>query len=715
MHPRRSDPLDLGDASREKREQAANSLRLSPDRAAIPALLNMARNDPELVVRHAAVRALGAAGPEAVDGLIDLWRMVGDEEDRTLQLSAADSLVAIAKAAVPALVGALGDPSWRVRWMAIGALTRIGDRDALGHVRPLVSDPHSMIRDAAREANASHVMPSSCALFPPGCQPVRLLRAGTRTAVWLAVMPSGEEVVVKIATKTTLFDDPTSSFHSAAPEFFGPGSPNNLVEHEARVLRALDHPAVPRLLKDGDLEQFTGYPKDLDFETAQSRKYLIREFRPGSTIDRTELTPVAASIVVQRLFAALAYIHERGVVHRDIACSNVVIGPCQSVSLLDFELATCSGAGVPGSVGRARYRAPECWVDGSANVSGDLYAAGVVAYRLFTGVHPFDANRSSGRAHRDREVTDPRRHRPDIGRRTAYVIMRLLARHPSDRFPDAGSVVAALTRPDRVHVHTGRLREALDRTQSTDEQGTELGRADLCLVRQDWAEALELSRRAAASGAAPGDVAAVKASAFLGSERWGAARAAAIAAIEADPPPRVDRLFELAQHVTPLDPGIGVAASLRCQEIALSQGMQRNDILRTSIGMLVVLASGSSHPEVLRLLLFACAHEGLALAFRNEAAAAQRSFRRGAEAGRRALRALDLDPELGLHLALCDWANCAARPRPSTDRGLEQGDADSGLNLVSEALALGGQLTLLTRLASDPVKLVAALTGQAIS
>jgi HEAT repeat protein len=125
---------------------------MSPDRAAIPALLNVARNDPEFLVRHAAVRALGAAGPEAVDGLIDLWRRDGDEEDRTLQLSAADSLVAIAKPAVPALVSALGDPSWRVRWMAIGALTRIGNRDALSHVRPLVDDPHSMVRDAAREA-----------------------------------------------------------------------------------------------------------------------------------------------------------------------------------------------------------------------------------------------------------------------------------------------------------------------------------------------------------------------------------------------------------------------------------------------------------------------------------------------------------------------------------------------------------------------------------
>jgi HEAT repeat protein len=144
-------------ASERDREDAANKLRregLVDD--ALDALVEAARVDDNQLVRHAATRALGGGGNRAIAPLIGLWRIHREPrkiEDGTIHLDAATSLAHIGNAAIPALLEALSDPEWRVRYHASLTLGFLADPSTHPRLRELASsDPHSMVRDAARNA-----------------------------------------------------------------------------------------------------------------------------------------------------------------------------------------------------------------------------------------------------------------------------------------------------------------------------------------------------------------------------------------------------------------------------------------------------------------------------------------------------------------------------------------------------------------------------------
>jgi serine/threonine protein kinase len=96
--------------------------------------------------------------------------------------------------------------------------------------------------------------------------------------------------------------------------------------------------------------------------------------------------------LLSQMLQALAYLHRRGVIHRDLKPGNVMVVGDQ-VKVLDFGVSTVR-AGRPerGSfiVGTLAYMAPELLLGAQANEASDLYAVGVIAYELFAGRHPFD-------------------------------------------------------------------------------------------------------------------------------------------------------------------------------------------------------------------------------------------------------------------------------------------------------------------------------------
>ena len=113
--------------------------------------------------------------------------------------------------------------------------------------------------------------------------------------------------------------------------------------------------------------------------------------------------PVAEALGILRNIAqALAYAHERGIVHRDIKPENVLLSRGTAV-VTDFGIAKALSASttkVEGntltslgtSIGTPAYMAPEQALgDVNTDARADLYAWGVVAYELLTGVHPFAA------------------------------------------------------------------------------------------------------------------------------------------------------------------------------------------------------------------------------------------------------------------------------------------------------------------------------------
>jgi len=120
--------------------------------------------------------------------------------------------------------------------------------------------------------------------------------------------------------------------------------------------------------------------------------------RPASPVRADMSYADAVAAVASGVFAAVAYLHERGIVHRDLKPSNVLFGPGGHPYLLDFNLAT-RVADPWRLVGTLPYMAPEQLShltetdaqppDGRP---GDVFACGVILFQLLTGKHPFGAS-----------------------------------------------------------------------------------------------------------------------------------------------------------------------------------------------------------------------------------------------------------------------------------------------------------------------------------
>jgi serine/threonine-protein kinase len=159
---------------------------------------------------------------------------------------------------------------------------------------------------------------------------------------------------------------------------------------------------------------------------------------------------------------ALAYAHERGVVHRDIKPDNILIdaqsgrpmvtdfGIARAVSDGDTRL-TATGI----AIGTPTYMSPE-QAAGERTIDGrsDLYSLGILGYQMLTGEPPFVANSTPAILvkHISERPTPVEQRRTDVPRDLADVIMTLLEKDPANRFPSATAVVSALDTGKMPHI-----------------------------------------------------------------------------------------------------------------------------------------------------------------------------------------------------------------------------------------------------------------------
>lgn len=209
---------------------------------------------------------------------------------------------------------------------------------------------------------------------------------------------------------------------------------------EGRILGSLMHPNLATIF---DMDREGGLP------------YLVIAYVEGeslaSVIEReAPLTLTAGLPIALQLCRGLAYMHERSIVHRDIKPQNILITPGGRVCIVDFGIARgpeASEITAPGWVmGTAQYLAPEIVAGKGTTAQTDLYALGVVLYRLFTGRLPFEGDDPFAVAlqHRTAPVPSPRVFVPEMPRGLAEVLTRLLEKDPARRYPDAAAVGAAL-------------------------------------------------------------------------------------------------------------------------------------------------------------------------------------------------------------------------------------------------------------------------------
>ena len=218
-------------------------------------------------------------------------------------------------------------------------------------------------------------------------------------------------------------------------------------EQEAKLLARLTHPNIVHVY---------------DFGEDANRCYLAMELITGSTLKdwRRSANNSAQILDLEEIFqifhpvcAALDYAHAQGVIHRDIKPANIMFTAEGRVMLNDFGIAKLMNTApeatqTDATGGTPAYMAPEqvTGASGKTGPASDVYSLGVVLYELLTGQVPFTAETAV--AVMIKQLNDapppPRTFNLSIPEPVEQVILKALAKEPTERYPRASEFLNAL-------------------------------------------------------------------------------------------------------------------------------------------------------------------------------------------------------------------------------------------------------------------------------
>jgi serine/threonine-protein kinase len=226
-------------------------------------------------------------------------------------------------------------------------------------------------------------------------------------------------------------------------------------EREARAVALLRHPNIVQVY---------------DFGDSDGMYYMAMEFIPGRDLayrlTQSGKLPLAQVWwVASDLAAALDFAHERGIVHRDVKPSNVMLDPLlgrdrrrqppagrtHRAVLTDFGIVKwLEGGGEStrtGIFGTVEYMSPEqIRAEGQIDGRADVYAMGVMLFELLTGRLPFRGDHPDAvvAAHLDSPPPDPREFAPRLPESVARALQRAMKKDRAERFSTAGEFMRAM-------------------------------------------------------------------------------------------------------------------------------------------------------------------------------------------------------------------------------------------------------------------------------
>jgi serine/threonine-protein kinase len=256
----------------------------------------------------------------------------------------------------------------------------------------------------------------------------RLLGEGATGLVFSATTEEGERVALKLLR-------PERAADSVAFARF---------VREARVADGIEPRHVVPILELGEAGGLTYLA--MPYYEGGSLAARLRERGPLGSDEAVELAA--------QLGRGLDELHKRGVLHRDVKPSNVLLDGSWTAALSDFGLALATDStrhtGEGQILGTPHYIAPELIQGLEATEASDIYALGCVLFECLVGETPFSGRSAAaiGFAHLSEPAPDLRERRPDLPAALAEALLATLEKDPGAR-PTSGTAVARM-------LHAGR-------------------------------------------------------------------------------------------------------------------------------------------------------------------------------------------------------------------------------------------------------------------
>ncbi len=245
------------------------------------------------------------------------------------------------------------------------------------------------------------------------------LRAGAQGTVFLARDPHhGGEVAIKVLSEK-MTNDPTLRMRFA---------------QECQVARSLEHPNIARVI---------------DFGLDGDRAYLVMEYVKGESVgrlvDRSGRLPECAVVAVaKQIGQALALVHERGLIHRDVTPDNIIISDDGVAKLIDLGLVKDTNGEFnltqsKSSLGTPNFTAPEQFDDAKrVEPTSDIYGFAATLYMAITGQLPFHAGSTFAivtiyKKKLSDDLIPPQQLAPDVSDRVSDALCRALRADPKKR------------------------------------------------------------------------------------------------------------------------------------------------------------------------------------------------------------------------------------------------------------------------------------------